>query len=434
MGINTQSYKGTRDFYPEDKRLQKWMFAKIRSAVERYGYEEYDSPVIENTEIYNLKGSTEIINEQSYSFVDRGGRNVTLRTEMTPSVSRMVAAKRQHLTFPLRWYSIPNLWRYERPQKGRLREFWQLNVDLFGIDTVDADVEIIQIADSVLKEFGAKKEMYQIHISSRVFMDAFLNTYLKLDKVQADTMRRLIDKRTKMTDDEFTANIESILTPTQRENGVYDKLISVISSKTLEDLPDDLRAIANESKIFDVISRATELGITNIEFDSTLVRGFDYYNGLVFEIFDTNPNNNRAMYGGGRYDGLIGLFGVEKVPTIGFGMGDVTLENFLVDNDLIPKLATETELYVILAGDIKYQMISKQLQLLREEGVNVAVDISNKKIGKQLETAVKKGVTYALIIGENEIKENHYVLRKLKNGTESTHSLERIISIIKSKD
>lgn len=429
----TQGYKGTRDFYPEDKRLQKWMFSKIRSAVEKFGYEEYDAPVIESTEIYNLKGSAEIVNEQSYTFIDRGGRSVTLRTEMTPSVSRMVAAKRQHLVYPLRWYSIPNLWRYERPQKGRLREFWQLNVDLFGIDSEDADVEIIQVADAVLKEFGAKKSMYQINISSRKFIDNLLLDYLKLSKVQADTIRRIIDKKNKMSADEFSANIEAILTPSQREGGINDKLLSVLDEKDLRKLPESIIKNDGLLKIISVLGKLNSYGITNVIFDPTLVRGFDYYNDLIFEIFDTNPQNSRAMYGGGRYDGLVELFGVERVSTVGFGMGDVTLENFLKDNELIPKLYTSTELCVILAGKLNLIDVVKQINMLREEGVNTVVDASDKKLSKKLEIASKKQIPFSLIIGEEELKNDQYLLKDMFKKTENNHSLERIISIIKSR-
>ena len=434
MNTHTQAYKGTRDFYPEDKRLQKWMFSKIRESVEKFGYEEYDAPVLESTEIYKIKGSSEIVNEQSYSFIDRGGRNVTLRTEMTPSVSRMVAARRQHLTYPLRWYSIPNLWRYERPQRGRLREFWQLNVDLFGVLGVDAELEIIQIADAVLQGFAAKRSMYEIRINSRKFMDTLLLDYLKLGLVESDTIRRLIDKKSKMSNDEFSAKVEAVMTPTQRELGSLNKLTDVLNIKKPEDLPSDLKNNDSLSTVFELIEKLKNIGITNVTFDTTLVRGFDYYTDVVFEIFDTNPNNNRAMYGGGRYDGLVELFGVEKVPTVGFGMGDVTLENFLRDNNLIPLISTETELCVILANDVTYDMLAKQLTVLRDEGVRVAVDISGKKIGKQIENATKRMIPYGLIIGSKELAENHYALKDLREGSENIHSLERIISIVKARN
>src|SRR3954471_24283848 len=167
MALSTQPYKGARDFYPEDKRLQKYIFGKLRHTVESFGYEEYDAPILEPTDLFLSKGNQEIIDEQTYTFLDRGERSVTVRTEMTPSFSRMVASKRQELEYPVRWYSIPNLWRYERMQRGRLREHWQLNVDIFGVDNHFAEAEVIQVADGILKAAGATHDMYSIKLNSR---------------------------------------------------------------------------------------------------------------------------------------------------------------------------------------------------------------------------------------------------------------------------
>src|SRR5579872_2116099 len=167
MALSTQPYKGTRDFYPEDKRVQKYMFGVLRRVAEGFGYQEYDAPVLEPIELYMSKTSEEIVVEQTFVFTDRGGRTVTMRPEMTPTISRMVAGRRQELAYPLRWYSIPNLWRYERPQAGRLREHWQLNVDIFGVPGLEADHEIILVADKILKAFGAKKDAYTIRVNSR---------------------------------------------------------------------------------------------------------------------------------------------------------------------------------------------------------------------------------------------------------------------------
>ena len=194
MNTSTQPYKGARDFYPSDKRMQKWLLTKWSEVCERYGYEAYDAPMLEETSLYQMKGSDEIISEQTYTFLDRGERSVTIRTEMTPSVSRMVAAKRQELAYPLRWYSIPELWRYERPQRGRSRQFWQLNVDMFGVATLAAEHEMVCIVDAIMQSVGAKRSYYQIKLNSRKFMDYVLNDYLQLDEVECATVRRLRSK------------------------------------------------------------------------------------------------------------------------------------------------------------------------------------------------------------------------------------------------
>ena len=198
MTLSTQPYKGARDFYPEDQRLQNYIVNTWSKVLERFGYEAYNAPLLENMEIFKAKSGEEIVSEQTYTFTDRGGREVVIRPEMTPSVSRMVAAKRQELAYPLRWYCAPNFWRYERAQRGRLREFWQLNADLFGVAGLEGEHEMILIVDAILKEFGAKRSMYQININNRELMDAIMSDYLGLDATQSYTLSKLIDRMNKM--------------------------------------------------------------------------------------------------------------------------------------------------------------------------------------------------------------------------------------------
>lgn len=430
MSMSTQPYKGARDFYPEDKRLQKWIFKKWRDVVQKYGYEEYDAPLLEPTSLYLSKTSDEIVNEQTYSFVDRGGREVTIRTEMTPSVSRMVASRRQELASPARWYSIPNLWRYERPQRGRLREFWQLNVDLFGISNLSADFEMIQISNAIMKSFGAKANMFEIKVNSRKFMNYLLNDYLKLNEVQSETIVRLIDKLHKIPASEFSAKLDAILNTHQREDGTETKILELLKIKTIKELPQELLLHESIVSLNNLIELAELDGINNISFDITLMRGFDYYTDIVFEVFDKHPENNRSMFGGGRYDGLVAQFGVDPIATVGFGMGDATLYNFLILHELVPKLKTETDVFVVLLGNV-YEQSLKPIELLREMELNVAVDSSGRKLEKQIKSADKLGIRYVIFIGEQELLLEQYKLKDLNTGTEETHSLERIASIIK---
>lgn len=429
MTLSTQPYKGARDFYPEDKRVQKYMFDTIRKVVERYGYEEYDAPILEPLELYLAKTGEEIVNEQTYVFEDRGGRRVVIRPEMTPTVSRMVAARRQELAYPLRWYSIPNLWRYERPQRGRLREHWQVNVDVFGLEGLTAEAEIIQITDGILKRFGATHDMYTIRLNSRKLMDFILRDYVGLDSVQIHTISKLIDRMHKMALAEFAADLEAVFTPSQREAGSHTKLGGVLKIKQLHHMPQAIRDHESAQELKALMGMLHDMRIPNVIFDVTLMRGFDYYTGIVFELFDTHDENNRSMMGGGRYDGLVGLFGVEPVPTVGFGWGDVTMRNFLEGHDLLPTLRPETDVYVVLIGDI-YSKAQRVLQELRDMGVNVAVDLSGRKPDKQVKGAVKKGIHYALFVGEQELDEEMYGVRNLLTGVEERHSLARIASIV----
>lgn len=429
MALSTQPYKGARDFYPEDKRLQNYMFGVVRKVVERFGYEEYDAPILEPLEIYLAKTGEEIVNEQTYAFEDRGGRQVVIRPEMTPTVSRMVAARRQELAYPLRWYSIPNLWRYERPQRGRLREHWQLNVDIFGLDTVKAEMEVIQVADAILRSFGATHDMYAIKVNSRQLMNFIMKEYLRLSEVQMHMVSKLIDRMHKMPLAEFEAEAEAIFTPSQRDAGAGNKLIGLLKIKQIQHLPEVIREHQSAKELKQLMDMLKEARIPNVVFDITIMRGFDYYTGIVFELFDKHPDNNRSMMGGGRYDGLVGLFGVEPVPTVGFGWGDVTLQNFLAGHGLLPNLRPETDVYVVLIGDV-YAKAQKVIDELREMGANVAVDFSERKPDKQIKTAVKKGIHYAMFIGDKEIQEEQYEIRNLLTGVEERHSAARIVSII----
>lgn len=430
MALSTQPYKGARDFYPEDKRLQKYMFMIMRRVAERFGYEEYDAPILEPLELYLAKTGDEIVNEQTYTFEDRGGRKVAIRPEMTPTVSRMVAGKRQELAYPVRWYSIPNLWRYERPQRGRLREHWQLNVDIFGVENHLAEAEIIQVADGILKQFGATHDMYTVRVNHRKLMDFIFKEYLRLDSVQTHMVAKLIDRMHKMPHDAFAAEAEAIFTPSQREAGASNKLIGLMKIRSLEHLPEIIRQSSPALELKELLHVLKEARIPNARFDITVMRGFDYYTGIVFEIFDEDPENNRSMLGGGRYDGLVGLFGVEPLPTVGFGLGDVTLQNFLTGHGLMPAIRPETDVYVILIGNV-YAEAQKVIDDMRDMGVNVAVDVSGAKTDKQIKTAVKKGIHYVMFIGEKELKEEQYEIKNLVTGAQERHSTARIVSIVK---
>lgn len=428
MNVSTQPYKGARDFYPEDKQLQKWMFDKWRRVVERYGYVEYDAPILEPTSLYLMKGSQEIVNEQTYTFEDRGGRSVTIRTEMTPTVSRMVAGRRQELAYPVRWYSIPNLWRYERTQRGRLREFWQLNVDVFGVESVDAEIELIKIMDDLLQAFKAKRSSYVIKLNSRLLVDSALALY-GLHTERAKDAIRLIDRMSKMKASEFVEALNAITHDEAATRGI----IEFLTIKNVDDLQQELKVLKSYDELHDVIGQCKSMGIRNIEFDSSLMRGFDYYTDLVFEVFDTDPENNRSMFGGGRYDGLVGQFGAEPVPTVGFGMGDVTFYNFLVTHKLLPKPSTTVEATILIRDEESVYAANNVAKELREIGVNVSVDYTRRKIDKQLKTAVKSGVRYVVFVGQEELAMELFTIKDLKNSKEQKHSIARIASIVKDQ-
>jgi histidyl-tRNA synthetase len=432
MAISTQPYKGARDFYPEDKRLQKWMFAVMRSVCESFGYEEYDAPILEPTDLYKSKGSDEIVNEQTYSFTDRGGREVTIRTEMTPTVARLVAGRAQELSYPLRWYSIPNLWRYERTQRGRGREFYQLNVDMFGVDNVMADFEMIQIANAILSKFGAKKSMYTTIVNSRSLINAIFNNYLGLDSDQTLKLIRLIDKMKKMTPEVFKNQVQELMSTEQKNTGVYDKFMLTMQAKTLNDLPEQLQKLPTVLEMKKLFGLLDSVGISNYVFDISLMRGFDYYTDIVFEVMDTNPDNNRSMFGGGRYDQLVTIFGIPPIPVVGFAMGDITLQNFLESNNLTPKLANEIDVYALPLSE-QMVKIQKLVGELRAEGLNVFLDTSLRKIDKMIKSAEKKSCQWVLFLGDEEIHSATYKLKNIATGEQMSLSFERLVTHLLAK-
>ncbi len=428
--LSTQPYKGTRDYYPEEKRLQNYIFSTWRKVVESFGYEEYGAPILEPLAMYAAKSGADLVNDETYKFIDRGDREVAIRPEMTPSVARMIAARQQETPYPARWYSIANFMRYERPQKGREREFWQLNVDIFGVDSVAADVEIISIADRIMKAFGAKSKMYTIKINHRQLIDFMMKDYLGLDVVQAQLMIKLFDKKNKISPHDFRDKVIEILGDEKQEEGLK-KIAELFRAKTIDELPKVIRENPIFNELNQLFSGLSVMGIKSTQFDISLMRGLDYYNGVVFEVFDNHPDNNRSMFGGGRYDGLTTVFGANNIPVVGMAPGATTTEEFLKAHKLLPELTKNTEIYVIVLGQDALQGTLKVAASLREEGVNVEVDISGRKTDKQLKTGLNKRVPFLLFVGEDELREEQYNLKTVASSQEKKLSLERIVSVVK---
>ncbi|MFA6445779.1 MAG: histidine--tRNA ligase [Candidatus Paceibacterota bacterium] len=428
--LSTDSYKGVRDFFPEDQFIQNYLLNTIRKTVEAFGYDEYNASPLEPTELYASKTSDEIVNEQTYTFTDRGGRSVTLRPEMTPTVSRMVSSKIRELGLPIRWYSIPNVFRYEQPQKGRLREHYQLNVDLFGVSSIQGEIEIINMASSVMHAFGLEDNDFEIRINSRKIVNAILLDICKLEGEATKTVVRLIDKKEKLSKADFETKLSEIL-------GEKAPLINtLLSSQNFDEfishLPEGMKAAEGISEIKVVLEKLEKLGITNAVFNQSLMRGFDYYTGIVFEVFDKSPENRRALFGGGRFDGLLSLFGAPQTPAVGFGMGDVTLRDALESRKLLPKYTGHTTLHICLP-DMKYIDDAEELaQIIREDGTAVTVDYSEKKIGDQIKYAEKRLTRYIVCVGENELKYDTYKIKELKTGKETELAREEIPAFLKN--
>ncbi|MEA2715659.1 MAG: histidyl-tRNA synthetase [Candidatus Parcubacteria bacterium] len=400
--LSTDPYKGVRDFFPPDMAVEKRIFDIWRNICEKYGYEEYGASVLEPADIYRAKTGEEIVGGQTYTFKDRGDREVTLRPEMTPTTARLVAARKRELIFPLRWYSIPNLFRYEQPQRGRLREHWQLNVDIFGAGSVNAEIEVINMAYDITRALGLKDTDFEIRLNNRKIMDYVTRDLFGFAAEAAAKVSRLVDKKEKMKPEAFKAAVEEMLGEKSPE------FLTLLNSKNFEEFTAKLPQTAGEhvglAEIREVMAGLERLGITNIRFDQTLMRGFDYYTGIVFEIFDLGPANRRSVFGGGRYDDLLEIFGNEKVPAFGFGAGDVIARDLMETYGSLPKPATSADLAICVVGEQNTPFSFDLAQKLRAQNIRVSVDLSNKRVGDQIANANKRGIPRIVVIGDEEVK------------------------------
>ncbi len=422
MKLSTDSYKGVRDFYPEDMAIQNQIFEIWRNVSKKYGYQEYSASVLEPADLYRAKSGEEIVNEQTYTFKDRGDREVTLRPEMTPTVARMVAGKKRELAFPLRWFSIPNLFRYEQPQRGRLREHWQLNVDIFGVDSLQAEIEVIQMAYDITLAYGLKPTDFEIRINNRKLINYLTKDVFVLDDEKSKKLSKLIDKKEKLQKDTFELLAQEIL------NDKSQQFLTLINSNNFEEFTTHLQQTKEEheglKEIKSVIESLEKLGITNVRFDQTLMRGFDYYTGIVFEVFDKNPDNRRSVFGGGRYDDLLSLFGGEKVPAFGFGAGDVIARDLMETYGMINsdnKIHTTADIYLCLLNKDSVEFAQDLAQSIRNKGKRVAIDYSYRKLGDQIKNADKMNIPNVICIGEEEIKTGKLKIKNLKTGNEEDY-------------
>ena len=403
--LSTDPYKGVRDFYPADQFIQSYLFEHMARTCELFGYEEYNASVFEPTDLYLAKTSAEIINEQSYTFTDRGDRSVTLRPEMTPTLARMIAGKSRDIPMPARWYSIANFFRYERTQKGRMREFWQLNADILGASGIEADAEVIALAHGIFRSFGADERNFEIRVSDRRLLDAAYDEVGIPEDARAEATR-LLDRRAKI--ENFDEALENAI------GSKAKKLIEMLDATTSTAYLEKLRGMLQA------------MGIGNMIVDTKITRGFDYYTGMVFEIFDASGENKRSLAGGGRYDNLASLFGGDQIPAVGFAIGDATARDFLETHNLLPSYTPTTELMLCVIDESAMGHATKLAQDLRKDDVTVAVNFSGKKIGDQIRQADKMKIPYIIAVGEKERDSGQYAIKNLATGHELTASADKI--------
>ena len=437
--LSIQPYKGSRDFYPDEMRIRDWYFGKLSKICESFGFEKIDAPLIEPIELYLAKTSEEIVNQQIYNFEDRSGRKMAIRPEMTPTVSRMIASKIRELVKPVRWYSLPNLWRYEKPGKGRLREHWQLNADIFAAqDEFMADCEILQLAIELLIAFGAKKGSFIVKVNHRGILTHFLSHVLRIKEDRHVDMARILDKKDKISEDDFRKNLY--------ERGIEPSQASLISDYIKLD-HDQLQLLEEKNGLtsltscqeFTYLKKLFQLmwalGYKDfIEYSSSVVRGFDYYTGMVFEVFDTHPGNKRSLFGGGRYDDLVSHFGKQGCNGVGFGMGDVTFQNFLETHDLLETPRRKTDIYMTLFNDERVlENTLKLSKFLRKQGFQVETSLGASKLKRQFEEADQKRIPFVILQGKEELKKKLITVKNMRTRKQEQIEENALVSYLKGE-
>jgi len=404
---------GFRDFYPEDLSLRNHIFATWRSVAGRYGFEEYDGPPLESLEMYTKKSGDEIV-QQLYTFRDKGDRDVALRPEMTPTLARMVAARAQALKKPIRWFSIPQLFRYERQQRGRLREHFQLNMDIIGESGPLADAELMAAAVDIMRALGLGPGDVQLRVSDRRVIRSLL-LGRGVTEAQLPTAFAVIDRSERVP--------RNVLEEMLGASGLGPRDSSAVFEVAALRGPEALQAAGDAGEpLKQAVEALKSMGLGDfVSIDMTIVRGLAYYTGIVFELFDAQKEL-RAIAGGGRYDGLLDL------PALGFGMGDVVLGELLKERGVVPKASIELGAFLIAVGGDDLPVVLQLAHALRERGIAVEYGLRHTGVRKQLELASARGAARAVIIGPDERAAGVAVVRDLRTSTEAKVPIRQLLN------
>jgi histidyl-tRNA synthetase len=426
MALNKSPYRGTRDFFPKEMRLRNFIFAKMAEVSELFAYEPYDGPLLEEVDLYRAKSGEELINDQIYSFTDRGEREVAIRPEMTPTLARMVSQIHREVAKPLRWYAIPNLMRYEKPQKGRLREFYQYNADIFGAGQ-HGEVEIIQLAVAILKSFGATSEHFEVLVNDRRFVDLVFGGLIGLEAAPTKKLYKLVDAKNKMPADKFAAEVR-VLTNDETKAKIFEEFVSLTSMKDVKTFVTKYGSSENQNQVDPLIAIFESFQLQGVDkyvkFDPSIVRGLDYYTGIVFEIFDKHPENRRAIAGGGSYANLLQIFNESPLEGVGIGLGEVPLKDFLEAHKLMPDFSKVDLDYFVAYTNPEGEKAAGQIaEALRNRNKKVELFFGDAKPKKIFTYSEKKNFSFVVIVGETDIK-----IKDVHKRTEATVTLQDLLA------
>lgn len=417
--MSRKPLKGMRQLMPGEKRVEDYIKGKLADAGRLYGFEEYEAPVLEPLELFAAKSGSELAAEQSYNFIDKGGRELILRPELTPSLARMVASSGE-LIYPVRWMSFPVCYRYENPQRGRVREFTQFNLDILGTDGLEAELDVLLVLRRIMNGLGASAEQYEIRYSSRELASAVLES-LGLEREQMALAYSVIDKRDKMNPGDW----EEWARARMDDASLAESVIAFASCDSLDsgwliEKAGKTEAYLEIREFGRMLERA---GLSEAVFRACVVRGLDYYTGIVFEVMDTGGKNRRALCGGGRYDDLVGLFGGRRVSGVGFGLGLLTLQLFLETYGLIPEdisLSHPAELFLAVYSEEQRDFALGLAEDLRDRGIAVELDITGRNLSRQLKTAHRKSIRFTSVIGPDEASSGKITVREMSTGDETS--------------
>ncbi|MEU4520930.1 histidine--tRNA ligase [Amycolatopsis sp. NPDC024027] len=403
--LPTAPYKGTRDFLPAEMSVRTQVFGHLYDVLERRGFLRYDGPILESAEIYERKSGQELADKQLYTLTDKGGRRLALRPEMTPSVARMIAGSAKSLSFPVRWYSHPNCHRYEAPQRGRVREHWQINADIFGSDSANCEIEIFELVHDMMAALGATPDMFVLRVNDRNLLTSALTDVAGVSADHLSQVFALVDRWEKYPREKLAESAGEIGLSDKQ----FEKLAETLDAgeALLDELPAAVRAESNLVRVLN--SSAGSL----VKYEPIIVRGLAYYTSTVFEVFDTSPENRRALFGGGRYSDLASMFTPQQIPGIGFGMGDVTLIDFLDTHGLTPAPRSEVDVMVIPVTEDLADAARSVAGSLRQAGLRTSTPIEHRKLGKELTRADKAGAVAVVIVGQEDWAAGNVTVRSL---------------------
>lgn len=433
QNLSNRPLKGTSDWLPEEFAIRQYIFDSWRNVNCHFGYEEYLTPIFELADIYRAKSGEDVGGKELMVATDRGGRELAIRPEMTPSVTRMVSSFYGRVSKPLRLFSIANFWRNERPQRGRNREFWQLNTDIFGSESVSADIEILQIALEIMIAFQPPKGSFTLYLNHRQLIDSILTDIANVAGEVRTPVVRLLDKFEKLSLDAFQRSLSEF----GLEKSSINHLTRFMQSQNAEQLLENFPTLHDNSgyqQITHIFAMLQAFGYDEwIVFNPSIIRGFDYYDGMVFEVFDNHPDNNRSMFGGGRYNGLARLFGKQDIPAVGFAPGDEPTRLFLENWGLVPSSLTENHtIYLPLLADNLTVESWKLAAELREVNFWVEQGLEVQTITKALSYANKKNFPYTVIYGPDEASQGKVQLKNMRTGEQTSHSRTQLIEKLQS--